>query len=142
MEITLKQADIEKAIARHVQAIGISRDVVNVTFITSRKGGFSISAEVEVSDEASAPVGAMKRTAGEACSRPAVKEVAETPEVTEEPTAEPEAEPAAEEEPVAEKEPEPAKTEPPFEPDTVAGNDDEAGEPEVATKPAGKSLFS
>lgn len=132
MQITLKQADIEAAVKRHVAALGISRDVVSVTFTSSRKGGFSIGADVEVSDGAAIPAGPIERCttvnpAEAAVVSPAKEAVAEDVTV---------------ETPAVQTESEPASTEPPFDTDTVADNDAVGEEPPAETKPAGKSLFS
>ena len=49
MQIQLKQADIEQAIRSHIAAIGITREVSDISFTMGRNGA-GLSAGVEVSD--------------------------------------------------------------------------------------------
>jgi hypothetical protein len=122
MLIQLKQADIESAIRAYVTKMGIARPVTGVEFTTNRKGGFSILAEVTVSDttveETTAPIptGPIPRAAQQVVTpvEPVVTEPVEEPAVEE--------------------------VTPPFAVDTVAENDPVAPE-EIPVVPSTRSLF-
>lgn len=124
MQIQLNQSDIETAVRNYVSAMGITRQIDEIQFTVSRKGGQSVEAEIDLAD----------CTGG-----------GRVRETTPEPVAE---------EPAKAKPEEPVKTESdateaaPFRTED-ASNDatgEEAGEPESDTAEApeteGKSLFS
>jgi len=125
IKLSIKQDDIEQAIKDYVASKGITTPVREINFAVARKGGFNLSAEVEVSE---API----------------ESVAQVPETTEQPAEKPKAKakakPDPKPEPAVEKEEE--EDTPPFTPDAdkASANDDDEQE---AEKPAtdSKSLF-
>lgn len=50
MQIQLKQNDIELAIRQYMAKMGIARNVENIEFTVTRKGGTTITAEIELAD--------------------------------------------------------------------------------------------
>lgn len=128
IKLSIKQDDIEQAIKDYVASKGITTPVREINFAVARKGGFNLSAEVEVSE---APIESVAETVKAEPTGPVAdtgkKPVAKAAKKTEEPA------PAKKEEE--------AEDTPPFTPDAdePSANDDE----QEAEKPAtdSKSLF-
>ena len=122
IQISLTQEDIETAIREYVSRAGMTSDHADVVFTVTRKGGQSIEASIDLSnDSADKPIAepAKKDT------KPAKTEKSKAFSKSEElPPKEEKVEESAEE-------PEPATTEPPFDPDkdTESANDSTETEP-------------
>ncbi len=132
MKLSINQDDIEQAIRDYVASKGITTPVRAINFAVSRRGGFALSADVQVSEVSVAPVAETPEPVAEA-----VPEV-EAPQTK--PRAKPKAVVKAEPEAT---EPEPATTEPPFTPDTqeASANDAVEAPTKTETAPSSKSLF-
>ena len=130
MQIQLNQSDIETAVRNYVSAMGITRQIDEIQFSVSRKGGQSIEAEIDLADctgggrvREAAPE---PRTAEQAASKPE--------------KAEPEAKAAEESEPT---DTPPFRTEEASNDDTDETASDAAEDTSEATgTDSGKSLFS
>ena len=81
MQIQLMQADIEQAVKDYVLKMGLNREVEEINFTVSRKGGASISADIRISDFANlpAPAAVVPEPVVAAVPAPAVDVEEETP---------------------------------------------------------------
>lgn len=91
MQIQLKQNDIELAIRQYMAKMGIARNVENIEFTVTRKGGTTITAEIELADLSVAELTQTAPVAEAGCSTALKPECADVP-VAVESTVEPEAE--------------------------------------------------
>lgn len=136
IKLSIKQTDIEQAIRDYVASKGITTPVRAINFATSRKNGFSISAEVEVSETAPEETGTEETETPDA--KPEVKAEAPAAKATPKPRAKPKAVETTKAE-VAEPEVAGDDTGTPWEEETKTEAANDAETPAPAAK--SKSLF-
>jgi len=79
MQVSLKQADVEKAIALYLDSMGITATVESITFKAGRKGA-GLLTNVSLTDAVHAPIPAQPNTVTEApAATESVSQEEETP---------------------------------------------------------------
>lgn len=79
MQIQLKQNDIELAIRQYMTKMGIARNVENIEFTVTRKGGTTITAEIELADLSVAELTQTAPVAEVGCPTALIQECANVP---------------------------------------------------------------